>query len=57
MSDEELEALGRNLLDHAAELLDAPRSTPPAPRPGSAAGAFVRGRRALLKIAPDAFGR
>lgn len=28
MSDEELEALGRNLLDHAAELLDAPRSTP-----------------------------
>lgn len=57
MSDAELEALGSSLLDHAADLLHARRSPPPAPRPGSAAGAFVRSRRALLKIAPDPFDR
>lgn len=57
MSDNELEALGRDLLDHVAKLLDAPRSTPSAPRPGSAAGELVRARRSLLEIAPDRFLR
>lgn len=57
MSDEELEALGSDLLDHVAKLLEAPRHAPPAPRPGSAAGAFVRARRSLLDIAPDRFRR
>lgn len=57
MSDDELEVLGRSLLDHAAELLHARRSAPPAPRPGSAAGALVRSRRSLLEIAPDRFRR
>lgn len=57
MSDADLETLGRNLLDHAAELLHARRSTPPPPRPGAKAGAFVRSRRALLEIAPDRFRR
>lgn len=57
MNDAELEALGRSLLDHAADLLHTRRSAPPAPRPGSAAGALVRGRRTLLEIAPDRFRR
>jgi hypothetical protein len=57
MNDDELEAIGRSLLDHAAELLQARRSAPPAPRPGSAAAALVRARRSLLEIAPDRFRR
>lgn len=55
MSDADLEALGRSLLDHAAEFLAAPRKATAAPRPGSAAGAVVRARRSLLDIAPDRF--
>lgn len=57
MSDDELEALGSALLDHVARLLASPRKVPSAPRPGEAAGAFVRARRALLDIAPDRFRR